>query len=1089
MLDNDQFAILKLNMSNLKNILAKLNPAQKQAVDEIYGPLFVLAGPGTGKTQLLSARAANILNLTDTSPESILCLTYTEAGATAMRQRMTEIIGIDAYKINVMTFHGFAMDIASTFSEYFLDTLGFQPIDDLSAYLIIEDVLPKLNKNNKLKYRIFQTEGRVRDLLAKIAYLKDAGLSPDAALNLSSKIKSELDQLQPIAQFWPQTFGFRKGDKLLGFIEDLATLIAKFKPEPEAQIPSVKNALILSLSEALASSSETDSTTPLTAWKNHYLQKDANGDFTFKDYEYIKNLEDVIEIYKLYQDALTKDLKLEFSDMILNLNTALNRHPELSLNLAEKYQFIMVDEFQDTNLAQLNIIRAIVKSGDNPNIMAVGDDDQAIYAFQGAQVSNIKQFINMFEDTKLIMLQENYRSGKSILTSAEAISKLIQSRPSGDQPKKLINKANLSEPDSVSLNLSQSADAEISDLVESIKLEIANGRDPQQIAVLATKHSHLEEISIKLINANIPVYYEKSNNLLESSLIEDLLNLSRLSLSLSKGDLNASKELIADVINSAYWGFNQDAIWQLSLSAYQEKKHWLSLISEGFLGEKGIQFYKFIMMCASKCNNLSLEQMLDLLVGISDESSTSTDEEQEIVSPFKNYYFSESKLKLEPALYANFLAELSSLRDHLRTFWPDRSISKLKDLINYVEIAKNHGGIKLKTSGLHISEAGINLMTAYGSKGLEFESVYIVHANDRVWGSSARGKTDTLRFTSNLLNHSDSDDDRTRLFYVALTRAKIKLNISLPKFDLKGSELMPSEYVLAIKNIQDDKIKFNDKSELKFSVEDAVNNYTDSLFGLSVKSTENSNLKAVLKPVLESFKLSATSFNNWLNDESEAKIDFIQRNLLRFPQARNAPAVQGSAIHKSLELAQLKFNKTGQIDSLDEMQNNYESEIKQSELDSKLKDNLIETGKYSLGKFYQKLSAVLQKDAKPEVSIRTNFERAAISGKLDLLKFNHDDHTATVIDFKTGKPNSKKDKDYKNQLYFYRLLLELRPDLIRLNNKQYKLEYGQLIYISPREDDLIIQTINYGDPKKELEYLKFKEQLLAVWDEIQNLSI
>ena len=106
-------------MSNLKNILAKLNPAQKQAVDEIYGPLFVLAGPGTGKTQLLSARAANILNLTDTSPESILCLTYTEAGATAMRQRMAEIIGIDAYKINVMTFHGFAMDIASTFSEYF----------------------------------------------------------------------------------------------------------------------------------------------------------------------------------------------------------------------------------------------------------------------------------------------------------------------------------------------------------------------------------------------------------------------------------------------------------------------------------------------------------------------------------------------------------------------------------------------------------------------------------------------------------------------------------------------------------------------------------------------------------------------------------------------------------------------------------------------------------------------------------------------------------------------------------------------------------------------------------------------------------
>jgi DNA helicase-2/ATP-dependent DNA helicase PcrA len=1077
-------------MMNFEQTYAKLNAAQREAVDQIYGPVFVLAGPGTGKTQLLSARAANILNLTDVGPENILCLTYTESGATAMKNRMADIIGIDAYKINVMTFHSFALDVASTFSEYFLDTLGYQPIDQLSSYLIIEELLPKLNKGNKLKYRTFQNEGRVKELLEKIAYLKNSGLSPDAILSLAQKMKSDLSDLSFILDLWPDVMRFKKGGLEL-FINEMATEMLKIKPDPESTIVPIKNLILAELGTALSLAEESNSTKPLTAWKDSYIEKDAKGNFIFKDYRCIKNLEDVTEIYKFYQDALNKDLKLEFSDMILNLNTALNKYPDLSLNLAEKYQFIMVDEFQDTNLAQLNIVKSIAEASEYPNIMAVGDDDQAIYSFQGAQVSNIKQFINMFKDTKLIMLQENYRSGESILTAAETVSGLIESRPSGNKPKKLIYKANLSQPDSVDLTLSQSAEAEISNLVDSIKLEVENGRNPKDIAVLATKHDHLEKTSYRLINAGIPVYYEKSNNLLESLLIEDLLNLSKLVLSLSKGDLSASKELTSSVINSNYWGFNQDAIWKLSLAAHKDKKYWLDLISEGFLGQKGVDFYKFIIMASSQCNNLSLEQMLDLLVGVSvsnSDSSKEPDDEQIIISPFKNYYFSESKLKLEPAAYANFLAELSSLREHLRAFWPDRGGAKLKDLVKYIDIAIKHGGISLKTNGLHINEVGVNLMSAHGSKGLEFESVYIVHANDDVWGTSARGKNDTLKFTSNLLSHSNGVDDKTRLFYVALTRAKIKLNVGFYKFDLKGSEKLPSEYVLALKNIKDDNVKFNDKSELKFSLDDAVDNYTDSLFGLNSEGADNSLLGSVLRPVLDGFRLSATSFNNWLDDDSDGKIDFIQNNLLRFPRARNESAIQGSAIHKSLEMAQIKLNKTNLMPDLAEMQKNYQTEIEQSELETQSKSKLIENGNYSLEKFYQKLSLILEKGSKPEVSINTSFERAAISGKLDLLKFNHDTKIVTVIDFKTGQPNSKKSKYYRNQLYFYRLLLDLRPDLMRFNSSQYKLKYGQLVYISPREDDLITETVDYDNPKKEIEYLKFKDLVLSVWDQIQALG-
>lgn len=100
--------------------LDRLNPEQREAVECLDGPLLVIAGPGTGKTQLLSLRAANILAKRDAAPRNILCLTYTEAGAEAMRKRLIELIGRDAYGIEVSTFHGFASSIRSRYPEHFV---------------------------------------------------------------------------------------------------------------------------------------------------------------------------------------------------------------------------------------------------------------------------------------------------------------------------------------------------------------------------------------------------------------------------------------------------------------------------------------------------------------------------------------------------------------------------------------------------------------------------------------------------------------------------------------------------------------------------------------------------------------------------------------------------------------------------------------------------------------------------------------------------------------------------------------------------------------------------------------------------------
>ena len=130
---------------------SKLNERQKQAVNTIEGPVMVVAGPGTGKTELLSMRAANILRRTDMLPENILCLTFTESGSIAMQKRLVDIIGREAYGVSVFTFHAFGSEIISRYREYFYNGADFNPADELTRHKIITDILQELPPKNPLK--------------------------------------------------------------------------------------------------------------------------------------------------------------------------------------------------------------------------------------------------------------------------------------------------------------------------------------------------------------------------------------------------------------------------------------------------------------------------------------------------------------------------------------------------------------------------------------------------------------------------------------------------------------------------------------------------------------------------------------------------------------------------------------------------------------------------------------------------------------------------------------------------------------------------------------------------------------------------
>jgi DNA helicase-2/ATP-dependent DNA helicase PcrA len=162
-------------MSVFSEVYSQLNTAQKKAVDAVYGPVLVVAGPGTGKTQLLSARVAHILEVTDALPQNILCLTFTESSAQNMRERLVSFIGQAAYDVHIGTYHGFGSTIIGRFPEYFTDLRLERPVDELGKRQILADIIEKTDYRSPIK----QVRHHLGDLVSTISEVKRGLFTPD----------------------------------------------------------------------------------------------------------------------------------------------------------------------------------------------------------------------------------------------------------------------------------------------------------------------------------------------------------------------------------------------------------------------------------------------------------------------------------------------------------------------------------------------------------------------------------------------------------------------------------------------------------------------------------------------------------------------------------------------------------------------------------------------------------------------------------------------------------------------------------------------------------------------------------------------
>ena len=438
------------------------------------------------------------------------------------------------------------------------------------------------------------------------------------------------------------------------------------------------------------------------------------------DYERFANTEEArvaYEVYLKYQNKLMASNSLDFDDLLMKPIELLRRNPEVLKTYQERFQYILIDEYQDTNEAQYILSKMLAAK--HKNICVVGDNDQSIYSFRGSNYKNILNFERDYKDAKVIMLEENYRSTKNILNVANSVIKnnkerkdknLWTNNPDGD---KVVYHTALNEKD------------EASYVINEIKKLVSNGEELSNMAVLYRTNAQSRTVEEAFLSNNIPYKVVGSFYFYNRKEIKDLISYLRIIY-----NHNDDVSLLR-VINVPKRGIGTKTIENLTFEANLYNKSIYDTITSG----KELEFKNIIEDIASNMANLSLTELIDYILdktGIKKEleSENSVDSEirlenlEEFKSITKNFEEAYGLASLE-----DFLAEISLVAD----------IEEHKDNPNTV-----------------------TLMTIHSAKGLEFDYVFVVGLEEGIFPHN------------NSIFEGNIEEER-RLCYVAITRASKKL--------------------------------------------------------------------------------------------------------------------------------------------------------------------------------------------------------------------------------------------------------------------------------------------------------------------------
>ena len=608
-----------VNSDYLKN----LNKAQKDAVNYLDGPLLIVAGAGSGKTKVLTARIANIIQKKKAFPNQILSVTFTNKAAKEMQTRVSKLLGAKAIGLSWLgTFHS----ICAKLLRKHASAVG-------------------LNSN----FTIIDTDDQIR--LIK---------------NICKAENIDIKQLAP--------------RYILAIID---------------------------------------------RWKNKGYYPD----------EVIINNKDIYEktilpVYRIYQKKLTDLNSCDFGDLILHVVKIFEKNQDIREIYSKNFKYILVDEYQDTNYIQSKWLKLL--SEKNKNICCVGDDDQSIYSWRGAEIKNFLEFDQVYDNTKVIRLEENYRSSQNILSVASNLISKNENRVG----KTL--KATLDEGDLVKLNCFKNGKDEAVGISDEIENKLKKKYSFNNIAILVRAIYQTREFEERFLKIGMPYRILGGTKFYERAEIKDCVAYLRL-IYQEKDDLaferivNNPKRSIGDTSLKSIHEFAKKNDICLEVSS---KK----MIEQNLIKPKvKIGLNLFLNSLSKWRNDLKIKKInhVKLLQIILDESGYS--------SMLKNKKDLDNENRLE-----NIKELLSAMKE----------FDNLESFLEHVSLATS---VDQEWEG-----EKINMMTMHAAKGLEFDAVFLPGWEE---GLFPHQKSIEEKGQSGL-------EEERRLAYVGITRAKKNAIIS-----------------------------------------------------------------------------------------------------------------------------------------------------------------------------------------------------------------------------------------------------------------------------------------------------------------------
>lgn len=1055
----------------------KLNEQQKKAVEYLSGPLLVLAGPGTGKTQLLSQKIAFILENTDSNPEDILAITFTEAGAENMRQRLMSVIGMAALRVNIGTYHAFGASILKKYKDYepsFNRKLEGN-INEVLKYKIMREILDELPAMDILKH------AKIGDLIetissAKSARLKETDLEKIATINTldSAEISK---RITPILEKRGKKvkFDIALQETYLPLVEILSEFSGEILPrvKREAQVMAEELKLILEKEKQ----KEKPLVGEINRWIKDRFERDRSGGWRINNVVANKKLASLAVVMKKYGEKMAENGWYDFDDMIEMAIEILKNDVGFRMTLSEKYQFILLDEFQDTNPSQFEIIK-LLTDYEQPMIMAVGDDDQAIYEFQGAKSGNLLEFQEHY-GAEEITLKENYRSTEEVLSLSRKIAEQL-----GDSfaKNKKVDKNLLAKNNDALKREEKTAKIERHEFLTSaeeydwvaqeIRKLIDAGEDLKEIAVMTHKHKGIKPILPYLKEAKIPIAYEKRDNISEDEKIQSLYKMAKLVLNVSAGKIEENE--LAEVVMMPFWGFRPRDFMILNWEARKEKKNlWLKIMEEERFGD----FVKIIENIATLNQEQPFERILNLLIGI-DEAC------EGIRSPFLEYY------KKENGEWGQFelMNKLLTLRENLYEY-TRKEHCDLADFVKFTEDYLEAGIAVLITSPYQDAKEAVQVMTAHKSKGLEFKHVFIINVDDYSWGN-AKGNNNTLVLPRNLshIRHTGkTEDEQLRLLFVAITRAKQHLVMTNSICDFTGKERARLAYLQEVEQ-SDKKVRspFLETALVRHEGKMIAERKILEKYWGSVFFEPLPEMRQMLMSKMKNYRLTASDMKTFIDLAYAGPLKFYEQKILKIPQSKEGiNLILGNLVHGVLErVVKEKIRDEEAMELFHELLNS-------SELSEKEKEEVKEIGETSielvLAEFGEKIrNDNARAETKLSYELGINNERVLVEGKVDLMIVDKDEKKIAIYDYKTstsGNGNWNTNIGlYKNalQLEMYKVLVE---DSVEYYG--YEVDKAGIIFTKPNIDGVAeLKEYDFRMLGKE----KTKRLMLGVYRAIKNLE-